>query len=89
MLDEVKSLISGSDPQRDTEQAYQSELLGKSLNQLTPRQRAVVIARIYEDLPYSEISQGLGCSVNAAKVHFHEGKKRIEAYMKERAGKDG
>jgi len=24
----------------------------------------------------------LGCSENAAKVHFHEGKKRIESYIK-------
>ena len=89
VLEEVKTLLSGSDPQRDTEERFASELLEKSLKTLTPRQRAVVIARIYEDLPFAEVSKSLGCSVNAAKVHFHEGKKRIEAFMQERAGEHG
>jgi len=89
LLDEVKSLVSGSDPQQETEQLFQSEMLERSLSSLTPRQKAVVMARIYEDLPFAEISKALGCSVNAAKVHFHEGKKRIESYMKAKVGENG
>ena len=81
ILDEIKSLISGSDPVRDTEREYNSALLEKSLAFLTPRQHAVVVARIYEDLPFAQIGAALGCSENSAKVHFHEGKKRIESYI--------
>jgi len=89
ILEEVRSLVSGSDPVQDTELKFQSELLEKSLVELTPRQRSVVVARIYEDLPYAEISASLGCSVNAAKVHFHDGKQRIESFMKAQAGEHG
>ncbi|NQV14065.1 RNA polymerase sigma factor [bacterium] len=88
-LEDMRALISGSDPAKDVEQNFQSELLQKSLVTLTPRQRSVVIARIYQDLPFAQISEAVGCSVNAAKVHFHEGKKRIEAFMKARVGEDG
>ncbi|MEA3286874.1 MAG: sigma-70 family RNA polymerase sigma factor [Candidatus Marinimicrobia bacterium] len=88
-MEDMKVLISGSDPVKETEYRFHSEILGKSLAILTPRQRAVVIARIYEDLPYAQISDAVGCSVNAAKVHFHEGKKRIEAFMKAQVGENG
>lgn len=84
IIDEVKALVSGSNPEAETEYNFHSALLEKSLEVLTPRQQAVVMARIYEDLPFSQISRALGCSENAAKVHFHEGKKRIEKYINER-----
>jgi len=89
VLEEIKTLVSGSDPQKDVEQLFQSELLEKSLATLTPRQKAVVVARIYKDLPFAAVSEALGCSVNAAKVHFHDGKKRIETYMREKGGENG
>jgi RNA polymerase sigma factor (sigma-70 family) len=81
ILDEIKSLVSGSDPVEEVEREYDSTLLEKSLSQLTPRQHSVVVARIYQDLPFARIGEALGCSENSAKVHFHEGKKRIEAYI--------
>lgn len=89
LLEDMKALISGSNPVTETEYKYQSEILEKSLVILTPRQRSVVTARIYQDLPFAQISEAVGCSVNAAKVHFHEGKKRIEAFMKAQAGQNG
>ncbi|MCF7823807.1 MAG: RNA polymerase sigma factor [Candidatus Marinimicrobia bacterium] len=89
VLEDIKELMSGSDPVKDTEQNFQSDLFEKSLVSLTPRQRAVIVARIHEDLPFSQISEAVGCSVNAAKVHFHEGKKRIEAFMKAQVGENG
>ncbi|NQT64062.1 MAG: RNA polymerase sigma factor [Candidatus Marinimicrobia bacterium] len=89
ILDEVKALISGSDPARETEYKFNADLLESSLAYLTPRQHAVVVARIYQDLPFAQISEAVGCSENAAKVHFHEGKKRIESYIKKQVGQDG
>lgn len=86
VLDDIKALVSGSDPQIETEKEYNASLLEKSLVLLTPRQHSVVVARIYQDLPYAQISEALGCSENAAKVHFHEGKKRIESYIKKQVG---
>lgn len=86
IVDELVSLVSGSDPVKDTENQYDSALLKKSLDYLTPRQHSVVVARIYQDLPFAQISKALGCSENAAKVHFHEGKKRIESYIMKQVG---
>lgn len=88
VVEDMKTLISGSNPAEDVDRIFNSELLKASLEVLTPRQRAVVMGRIYEDLPFAEVSEAVGCSVNAAKVHFHEGKKRIEAYIKEQVGQD-
>jgi len=89
ILDEIKSLVSGSDPVQETERQYNSMLLEKSLTSLTPRQHAVVVARIYQDLPFAQIGEAVGCSENSAKVHFHEGKKRIETYINKQVGNDG
>ena len=88
-MEDVRALVSGSDPVKETERLFHSAVLEKSLATLTPRQRTVVMARIYEDLPYAQISVAVGCSVNAAKVHFHDGKKRIEAFMKAQVGENG
>ncbi len=89
LLDDLRTLASGDNPEANLEQSYQKDMLKLGLEQLTPRQRAVVVARIYEDLPFREVASAVGCSENAAKVHFHEGKKRLEAFVKERTGENG
>jgi len=89
VLEDVKTLVSGSDPVQEAETRHDAHLLQASLRTLTPRQHAVVVARIYKDLPFAQIAQAVGCSENAAKVHFHEGKKRIEAYMNKQVKPNG
>lgn len=89
LLDEIRGLRSEDDPEADNELSFQQALLNKGLETLTPRQRAVVIARVYEDLPFNDVAAAVGCSVNSAKVHFHEGKKRLEAFINERTGANG
>jgi RNA polymerase sigma-70 factor (sigma-E family) len=41
------------------------------LSQLTPRQRAVIALRYYEDLPESEVAQILGCTVGTVRSQAH------------------
>ena len=41
--------------------------IGRALARLTPRQRAAVVLRYYEDLPESEVAAVLGCSVGTVK----------------------
>ena len=41
--------------------------IGRALARLTPRQRAAVVLRFYEDLPESEVARTLGCSVGTVK----------------------
>ena len=41
--------------------------IGRALAGLTPRQRAAVVLRFYEDLPEAEVAAILGCSVGTVK----------------------
>jgi len=45
--------------------------LAKVLSQLTPKQRAVIVLRYYEDLPESEVARILGCSVGTVRSQAH------------------
>ncbi|HVF05010.1 MAG TPA: SigE family RNA polymerase sigma factor [Frankiaceae bacterium] len=41
--------------------------IARALARLTPRQRAAVVLRFYEDLPETEVAAMLGCSVGTVK----------------------
>ncbi len=43
------------------------DTLRRALAALTPRQRAVVVLRFYEDLPEEAVAEHLGCSVGTVK----------------------
>jgi RNA polymerase sigma-70 factor (sigma-E family) len=45
--------------------------LARALARLTPRQRAVVVLRYYEDLTETQTAAALGCSVGSVKTHHH------------------
>ncbi len=53
--------------------------LAAALRQLTPRQRAVVVLRFYEDLTEAQVAAVLGCSVGTVKRHGHEALRRLRA----------
>jgi RNA polymerase sigma-70 factor (sigma-E family) len=44
---------------------------------LTPKQRAVIVLRFYEDLTESEAARVLGCSVGSVKRHAHDALGRL------------
>ena len=41
--------------------------IGRALARLTPRQRAALVLRFYEDLPEADVAAALGCSVGTVK----------------------
>jgi len=57
--------------------------LAHALERLPPRQREVVMLRVWSDLPYAEIARRVGSSENAAKVNFHHAIKRLRRLLGE------
>jgi RNA polymerase sigma-70 factor (sigma-E family) len=53
--------------------------LAKVLSQLTPKQRAVIVLRYYEDLPESEVARILGCGIGTVRSQAHRTLARLRA----------
>ena len=51
--------------------------LGQALAQLSPRQRAVILLRFYEDLTESQAADVLGCRIGTVKRHGHDALRRL------------
>ncbi len=43
----------------------------RTLQQLTPHQRAVLVLRYFDDLPEAQVADILGCSVGSVRTHVH------------------
>lgn len=49
----------------------------RALAQITPRQRAVLVLRFFEDLPEAEVARLLGCSVGTVRSTTHRSLARL------------
>ncbi len=58
------------DPVDRLEQGAREQRLRRAVARLPPRQRAVVVLRIYQGLPHKEIAAIVGSSVGAVKANF-------------------
>ena len=50
-----------------------------ALAALTPRQRAVIVLRYFDDLPEAEAARLLGCSIGSVKSHASRGLQQLRA----------
>ncbi|MFC9925295.1 SigE family RNA polymerase sigma factor [Streptomyces sp. NPDC127190] len=55
--------------------------LEAALAQLTPRQRAAVVLRYYQDLPDRQVAEALGCPVGTARSHAARGVARLRLLL--------
>ncbi|SDI67737.1 RNA polymerase sigma-70 factor, sigma-E family [Nonomuraea jiangxiensis] len=70
------------------DRTHQSELrmvLRGALARLTPRQRAVLVLRYFEDLPEDRVADALGCSVGTVRSTTHRSLARLRQVAPELA----
>jgi RNA polymerase sigma-70 factor (sigma-E family) len=60
-------------------------VLDAALQQLTPRQRAVLVLRFYDDLTEQQAAHALGCSVGTVKSQVHRALGRLRGLAPELA----
>jgi RNA polymerase sigma-70 factor (sigma-E family) len=66
-------------PGDDADQREVAAAIRQALGRLSPKQRAVLVLRYYEDLPEAEIASLLGCSPGTVKTHAHRGLRALRA----------
>ncbi|KUL21490.1 SigE family RNA polymerase sigma factor [Actinoplanes awajinensis] len=68
---------------RETAQADPAEAtvlrltMTQALSRLSPKQRAVIVLRFYDDLTEAQAAQLLGCRVGTVKRHAHDALRRL------------
>jgi RNA polymerase sigma factor (sigma-70 family) len=55
------------------------------LQQLSPRQRAAIVLRYYEDLSEQQTADTLGCSVGAVKSLVNRGMEALRGHIRSEA----
>jgi RNA polymerase sigma-70 factor (ECF subfamily) len=63
--------------------------LQEAILQLPEKQRAVFNLRYYDEMPYEEMSQVLNTSAGALKASYHHAVKKVAAFIRAWADKDG
>ncbi|MFD9947344.1 SigE family RNA polymerase sigma factor [Nonomuraea sp. NPDC059023] len=71
---------------RYDEAALDRIVLRQALARLTPKQRAVLVLRFWEDLTEAQTAQVLGCSLGTVKSQTHHALSRLRAQAPELAG---
>lgn len=79
----IPDLAPGPDARAESGTA--AEDLRERIDRLPPLQRAVVILRAYDELPYREIAEMLGTTENSARVSFHHALTRLKSEYAEEA----
>ncbi|WP_214415893.1 SigE family RNA polymerase sigma factor [Sphaerisporangium fuscum] len=74
--------VAGPD---DAHAAELKLVLRRALTRLTPRQRAVLVLRYFEDLPEAEVAQIMDCSVGTVRSTAHRSLARLRAVAPELA----
>lgn len=76
---ETRHLLVEPDPQ--SEDLATTHAVRQALSDLSPKQRACVVLRYYEDLTVPEIADQLGCAEGTVKRHLADARSRLAAQL--------
>ncbi len=79
--EELPDIPSSSNPLEEVMAAERRTILLRGIEQLPERQRMALTLKAFADLKYEEIAEVMGCSVGAAKAHFHHAFYKLKEIM--------
>ena len=62
--------------------AETATLVGRAVTLLPEQQRAVVVLRIWEELPYARIAEIVGCTEGTVRSHMHHGLAALRQHLR-------
>ncbi len=75
-------LLTGTDMSADpADQVLTRDVLLTAMNDLSPRQRACVVLRFYQDLPVAQVASALGIGEGTVKRYLSEAMTRLAARL--------
>jgi RNA polymerase sigma-70 factor (ECF subfamily) len=66
--------------------AETAEMVGRAVTALPPQQRAVVVLRVWEGLPYARIAEIVDATEATVRSHMHHGLAALRKYLEPRLG---
>ena len=79
----IESFVDKTDPTDLASSVVRRIVVGRALDQLTSRQRAVLVLRFFEDLSESDTASIMGCSVGTVKSQTSYALARLRAVAPE------
>jgi RNA polymerase sigma-70 factor (ECF subfamily) len=78
-LDEVEELLSDRSPGPDRSAASEQtgRCIAEALEALSPKERAIVLLREVEGMPYDEIAQALQVPLGTLKASLHRSREKL------------
>jgi len=86
---DLRSSYATVPPSASVEAHESHSALRTALQSLPPRQRAVVLLRIEEELPFAEVAERLDLTVGAVKAHFWQATQKLRAVMAPSVASEG
>lgn len=68
-------------PEMQAEASATREAVAHAVAALSPRQRAMVVLRIYQDFPYADIAQVMGCAEGTVKATMFAALRKLRAAL--------
>lgn len=77
----IEEIAEAGKEDTNIEAVEDSLLLRQALLKLPPKQREVVILRVYEGLKFMEIARMLGCNLSTVKTRYFQGTKKLNKML--------